>query len=127
MAAMGGGVDVETPPSLSHLVAMNLEYAVLLCAKPRAGVELPVDGLAPQPIVPVIDGFSCRLCRFLTIYQFVVRKHANRKHSKQGEEAQAGDNTFGLGVGLVTEVYQVACGAQHLKVRYITDPNSYAS
>ncbi len=50
------------------------------------GVELLVEGLAPQPVVPVVDGFSCRLCRLLTISRSVVRKHANREHSKQGEE-----------------------------------------
>ncbi len=121
-----------TPPPLVHLIAVNLEYAVLLCAMTRCrraqavkgieehlrsfhrekpairkeagefgrslarrdarflhnykGVELPVNSLAPHPVVPVVDGFSCRVCRFLTISRSVVKKHANREHSKQGEE-----------------------------------------
>ena len=124
---MRRGVDVcETPPSLLYVVAVNLEYAILMCTKPQCmraqavkgivehlrsfhrekpairkeagefgcslvrrdacfvhdykGVEMPVDGLPPQPIVPVIEGFGCRLFRFLTISRCVVRKHANREH-----------------------------------------------
>ena len=133
MAAMEQVVDfMETPAPLAHLIAVNSEFAVLLCGTTRCrraqtvkgieehlrsfhrekpavrkeagefarrlarldvrfsrdykGVELPVDGLAPQPIVPVIDGFSCCLCRFLTISRSVVKKHANQVHSKKGEE-----------------------------------------
>ena len=129
----GGGVGIiDIPLSIAHLVAVNLEYAVLLCIKPRCKraqtvtgleehlrrfhrekqairkeaaefgqrlvwlderfvrsyevVELPVDGLAPQPLVPVVDRFSCRFCRFLTINRSVLRKHVREKHSKKGEK-----------------------------------------
>ena len=30
-------------------------------------VELRLDGLAPQPVVPVVDDFSCQSCCFLTV------------------------------------------------------------
>lgn len=49
-------------------------------------VQLPVDGLVPQPIVPVVNGFSCHNCRFLTVSRCLVRKHANKEHSKRRKE-----------------------------------------
>lgn len=133
MADMGGAVDgTEVPPAVAHLVAVNLEYAVLLCAKPQCRraqtvkgmeehlrsfhhekpairreaaefgrslarqdarflrdhtvVELPVNGLAPQPVVRVVDGFSCHLCAFLTVSRCLVRKHVNKEHLRRREE-----------------------------------------
>ncbi len=128
-----GRVDATgIPTSLAQVIAMNSEYAVLLCAKSQCrraqtvkGIEehlrsfhhekpairkeagefgrrlarqdvrfledytvvnLPANGLAPQPVVPVVDGFSFRLCRFLTVSRFMVRKHVNKKHSVRGKE-----------------------------------------
>ena len=96
---------MEVPSSLAHLVAINVEFKVVLCLslicrhaqttsnvvehirkthheKPAirkqlkdflqditsqdtqflreyTTVQLPADGSAPQPIVLVVDGFSC--------------------------------------------------------------------
>ncbi len=50
------------------------------------GVELPIDGSAPQPTLPVADGFRCLFCHFLTVSRVKVRMHANKEHSKKGEE-----------------------------------------
>ncbi len=126
MANDEGVETLEVPPSVAHLVAVNAEFAVLLCAKAccrcaqavrgmeehlrkfhhekptvrrQVGefgrglarrdarflrnytvVELPVNGLAPQPIVPVVDGFSCRFCCFLTVSRAMVRMHVNKGH-----------------------------------------------
>ena len=44
-------------------------------------VELPINGSPPQPILPVVEGFSCRFCPFLTISRDKIRKHANKDHS----------------------------------------------
>ena len=41
------------------------------------GVELPIDGLAPQPILPVADEFRCLFCQYLTVSRAKVRLHAN--------------------------------------------------
>ena len=54
-------------------------------------VQLPVDGLMPQPVVPVVKGFSCHFCRYLTISRPSIRKHANKEHLKQ---YQADDDLF---------------------------------
>lgn len=48
-------------------------------------VELPVNGSAPQHIVPVVDGFSCRFCGYLTTSRAKVRMHVTRVHSKPRE------------------------------------------
>ncbi len=49
-------------------------------------IELPVNGSPPQPILSVVNGFSCRFWPFLTISRDKVRKHANKDHSKRYEE-----------------------------------------
>jgi hypothetical protein len=120
---------MEVPSSLSHLIAINSEFGVLLCLsalckhaqsadgiiyhlrnfhheKPEirrqldsfvqalqkqderflrdyTTVELPVDGLSPQPVVPVVDGFSCLECRFLTTNRKIARVHANKGHNSK--------------------------------------------
>lgn len=51
-----------------------------------ADVELPVNGSSPQHIVPVVDGYSCRFCGYLTISRAQVRMHVNRLHSKLRKE-----------------------------------------
>lgn len=49
-------------------------------------VEVPIDGLASQPIVPVVDGFSCHSCRFLTVSRSVEQKHIGKVLSKRDKE-----------------------------------------
>lgn len=51
-----------------------------------ADVELPGNGLAPQAIVPVVDGFSCRFCDYLTTSRANVRMHVSGRHSRPREE-----------------------------------------
>ena len=40
-------------------------------------VRLPDDGLAPQPIIPIVDGFICQECPFKTRDHSNIRKHGN--------------------------------------------------
>jgi hypothetical protein len=46
-------------------------------------IQLPADGLIPQPIVPVVNGFQCIECPYKTQDRSNVRKHANTEHNKQ--------------------------------------------
>jgi Orsellinic acid/F9775 biosynthesis cluster protein D len=115
------------PQALAHLIALNVEYSVLICIdrkcqyalEPSAisrhlrdkhktpiavrkqvdqyveafpfvydykTVALPIDGSAPQPIIPIVDGFQCKErgeCAFKTTDQSNIRKHANQVHSKK--------------------------------------------
>lgn len=48
-----------------------------------ATVELPVDGLAPQPIIQVVDGFQCKHCTHKSKSRNTTRKHANQEHNKK--------------------------------------------
>jgi hypothetical protein len=48
-----------------------------------ASVQLPADGLAPQAIIPIVDGFQCRECAFKTSDHSNIRKHANKVHNKK--------------------------------------------
>ena len=117
---------VEVPPTLRQLIALNVEYSVLLClgsgcggkavnpaglvehlrkihrtppsvrkqarefvaeripwAYDYATVKLPANGLAPQPRVPVVEGFLCRDCLYTTTDRSNIRKHANATHAKK--------------------------------------------
>jgi hypothetical protein len=112
------------PQAWSHLVALNVEFNVLICVNvkcryalqpsavsrhlrdkhktPRAlqkqveqyikafpftydhaSVQLPIDGSAPQPIIPIVDGFVCQECPYKTRDHSNIRKHANQGHSKK--------------------------------------------
>lgn len=112
------------PLSISHLLALNVEYKVLICigrgcscalkpaalsrhldikhktsielrkqvdqyvrgfpfAYDHATVSLPQDGLAPQPIIPIVDGFACRECAFKSTNRGATRKHVNKAHNKK--------------------------------------------
>jgi hypothetical protein len=112
------------PQAWSHLVALNVEFNVLICANikcrytlqpkaisrhlhdkhktPRAlqkqveqyvkafpftydhtSVQLPINGSAPQPIIPIVDGFVCRDCPAKSVSQDGIRKHGNRVHNKK--------------------------------------------
>ena len=46
-------------------------------------VPLPPDGSSPQPIIPVVDGYQCRDCKFATQSRKAGRVHGNIKHSKK--------------------------------------------
>jgi hypothetical protein len=115
------------PQALSDLIALNVEYKVLICLghgcrraiNPTGAVEhlrrfhktepkvrkqvqeyiqafpfaydhstvpLPADGLVPQPIIPVVDGFECKHCpdeRFKTQSRDAMKKHGNKVHEKK--------------------------------------------
>ena len=96
------------PQAWCHLVALNSTYGVLICRSDRccyalsptavartsidvqpyvkhfpfmyehATVPLPADGLAPQPIVPVVQGLACRGSTFKSTSRPTMRKHANK-------------------------------------------------
>jgi Orsellinic acid/F9775 biosynthesis cluster protein D len=119
---------MDVPSALAHLIAVNVEYGVLLCVGSRCGrairpsgildhmrkcgrpttresrrqmqeyrrgfpndydhstVELPADGLAPQPVIPVVDGFECRKCSIAqddVPYQERTRTRAFRSQSRK--------------------------------------------
>jgi hypothetical protein len=115
---------MDIPPTLTHLIALNVEFHVLLClgngcrkavspagivehlrkkhsTKPEirkqvqgyikefpftydySTVQLPVDRSAPQPIIPIMDGFQCKECPYKTRDRSNIRKHANQIHNKK--------------------------------------------
>ena len=49
----------------------------------RTSVRIPADGTAPQPIIPVVDGFACRDCPLKSISQVRMRQHSNQAHGKK--------------------------------------------
>jgi Orsellinic acid/F9775 biosynthesis cluster protein D len=112
------------PQELSQLVALNVEYSVLICIDSKckhalepsalsrhlrdkhktpielrrqveqyvkefpftynhASVRIPQDGLAPQPIIPIVDGFVCWDCPAKSVSWGGMRKHANQAHNKK--------------------------------------------
>ncbi len=48
-----------------------------------ASVQLPVDGLGPQPIIPIINGMACQQCTFKIQSRTRMRQHANEVHNKK--------------------------------------------
>ena len=46
-------------------------------------VPLPIDGSAPQPIIPVVNGFACWDCPFKTQSRVAMRQHGNQAHKKK--------------------------------------------
>ena len=44
-------------------------------------IVVPTDGNAPQPIIPIVDGFQCRHCRSSTQSRDAMKKHGNKAHS----------------------------------------------
>jgi len=54
-----------------------------------SSVPLPKDGLAPQPIIRIVEGLRCRHCRveeqppFKTQSRDVLKKHGNKAHGKK--------------------------------------------
>ena len=49
----------------------------------HATVPLPEDGLAPQPIISIVDGFVCQECAFKSTNRGAMRKHVNKIHNKK--------------------------------------------
>ena len=43
-------------------------------------VPLPPDRSAPQPVIPIVNGFQCKECKFLTKDRSNIWKHANKVH-----------------------------------------------
>jgi hypothetical protein len=48
-----------------------------------SSVPLPQDRLAPQPVVPVVDGLQCKECGFKTQSRSKARQHANKDHNQK--------------------------------------------
>jgi len=44
-------------------------------------IALPADGLPPQPVVPVVEGFHCQQCPFRTQSRKNMKVHGNREHA----------------------------------------------
>jgi hypothetical protein len=44
-------------------------------------VQLPTDGLAPQPILSIVNGFHCRHCQFRNHNRKNMKTHGNKEHS----------------------------------------------
>jgi hypothetical protein len=49
----------------------------------HTSVPILRDGLAPQPIIPIVDGFVCRDCPGKSVSRSGIRKHANQAHGKK--------------------------------------------
>jgi hypothetical protein len=43
-------------------------------------IELPIDGLALQPVILVVDGFQCRKCSFRSQNRKAIKVHGNQEH-----------------------------------------------
>ena len=112
------------PPALGQLIAVNVEYKVLIClghgcsqaVRPLGFLEhvrkkkhpitkegrkqaqeytqafpcdykhstiaLPTNGLAPQPIIPVVDGLQCQKCLdYCSTSRKKMKVHGNKEHS----------------------------------------------
>jgi hypothetical protein len=46
-------------------------------------VPLSADGLALQPVIPIVDGFACRDCPYKTRARPSALQHANKAHDKK--------------------------------------------
>jgi hypothetical protein len=46
-----------------------------------SSIMLPADGLAPQPVLPVLEGFQCRQCPFCSQSRKSMKVHGNRVHA----------------------------------------------
>jgi hypothetical protein len=46
-------------------------------------IELPQENSAPQPIIPVVDGFQCRTCPFKSQSRKKIKQHGNKEHEKK--------------------------------------------
>ncbi|KAK6599319.1 hypothetical protein H4I96_08523 [Botrytis cinerea] len=46
-------------------------------------IQLPSDSSAPQPIIPVLDGYKCQSCQFKTHGRDTARQHCNKVHNQK--------------------------------------------
>ncbi|KFY27816.1 hypothetical protein V493_03286 [Pseudogymnoascus sp. VKM F-4281 (FW-2241)] len=46
-------------------------------------IQLPVDGLAPQPIILIVNGLQCQYCQYRTQNRSNIKKHGNKEHGKK--------------------------------------------
>ena len=44
---------------------------------------MPINGLALQPIIQVVDGFKCKDCLYITQDCSNIKKHRNKAHEKK--------------------------------------------
>ena len=71
----------QTPIELRRQVNQYIDMFQL--PYEHAAIPLPNDGSAPQPIIPVVDGFACRECTYKTRDRSNIRKHGNKAHNKK--------------------------------------------
>jgi hypothetical protein len=50
-----------------------------------SSVQLLPDRLFPQPTIPVVDGFRCNRCLFISQNRKAMREHVNKEHGKTRE------------------------------------------
>jgi len=43
-------------------------------------IILPPNGSAPQPVIPVLDGYQCLWCEYITQSRKAGREHGNKAH-----------------------------------------------
>lgn len=46
-------------------------------------IQLPSNGSAPQPVVPVLNGYLCKDCPYISQNRDVIRQHINAVHHKK--------------------------------------------
>jgi hypothetical protein len=49
-------------------------------------IIIPIDGNAPQPVVPIVDGFQCQHCRYRSQSRRTMKDHWNQQHSMKRAE-----------------------------------------
>ena len=71
----------ETPKALRKQVEQYVKAFPF--TYDHTSVPLPIDGSAPQPVIPVVNRFACWECPYKTRDHSNIRKHANQGHSKK--------------------------------------------
>jgi hypothetical protein len=49
----------------------------------HTSVQLPSNGSAPQPIIPILDGHRCKDCPYMTQSRVAAKQHGNQAHNKK--------------------------------------------
>ena len=52
-------------------------------------IVVPIDGNAPQPVIPIVDGFQCRHCQFNSQNRKAMKEHGNKQHAMKRVEDDA--------------------------------------
>ncbi|KAM3066212.1 hypothetical protein ACMFMG_012116 [Clarireedia jacksonii] len=63
----------------------------------HTSIELPQENSAPQPIIPVVDGFQCHECAFKSQNRKIMKVHGNKEHEKKQVADQALFRAPGIG------------------------------